>query len=236
MSEPDTPTLVLLHGLAGGTDVWAGLGPELDRHWPGPWLAPDLPGHGGAAPLPRYTFGGLAARVAEDLDPGRPVAVLGHSLGGVLALALASGWFGGQVVAAAALGVKVSWTPEDLARAGSLAAKPAKVFGTAEEARAWAGKLAGLPAGAVVETEAGWRATVDPGAFGVGRPDLVGLLAAARCPVVLAAGELDPMSPADQLRVLTPEPLVLPGLGHNAHVEDPTALLPLLDRLLDAVR
>jgi hypothetical protein len=28
-----------------------------------------------------------------------------------------------------------------------------------------------------------------------------------------------------------PDPVVLKGLGHNAHVEDPAALLPLLDRL-----
>jgi pimeloyl-ACP methyl ester carboxylesterase len=58
-----------------------------------------------------------------------------------------------------------------------------------------------------------------------------GLLAASRAPVVLAAGERDPMSPAEHLRALVADPVVLPGLGHNAHVEDPAALLPLVARL-----
>jgi hypothetical protein len=35
---------------------------------------------------------------------------------------------------------------------------------------------------------------------------------------------------ADQLHVLTPTPSTLPGLGHNAHVEDPRAVAALLDR------
>lgn len=61
--------------------------------------------------------------------------------------------------------------------------------------------------------------------------EMDGMLAAARAPVVLAAGEHDPMSPLEHLQALVPEPLVLKGLGHNAHVEDPSALRPLLERL-----
>ena len=33
------------------------------------------------------------------------------------------------------------------------------------------------------------------------------------------------------LRALVPEPVVLRGLGHNAHVEDPGALVELVQRL-----
>jgi pimeloyl-ACP methyl ester carboxylesterase len=65
----------------------------------------------------------------------------------------------------------------------------------------------------------------------VGAPDLAGLLAASRAPVVLAAGEHDPMCPADQLRTLVPDPVVLSGLGHNVHVESPQALWPLIERM-----
>src|SRR5437764_45342 len=61
-------------------------------------------------------------------------------------------------------------------------------------------------------------------------PDLPGLLRAARCPVGLAAGEHDPMSRPEHLRALGAEPSVIPRLGHNAHVEDPDALLGLLTR------
>jgi pimeloyl-ACP methyl ester carboxylesterase len=46
--------------------------------------------------------------------------------------------------------------------------------------------------------------------------------------VVLARGEHDAMVTGDQLRALTPDAVDLPGLGHNAHVEDPGAVLRLL--------
>jgi pimeloyl-ACP methyl ester carboxylesterase len=47
---------------------------------------------------------------------------------------------------------------------------------------------------------------------------------------VLAAGEHDHMCSGDQLRALVPNPVILPGLGHNAHVEAPDALWPLVER------
>ena len=55
--------------------------------------------------------------------------------------------------------------------------------------------------------------------------------AAAPVPVILARGEHDPMVSRDQLTALAPDAVDLPGLGHNAHVEDPAALLPLLTAL-----
>ncbi|GLW94184.1 alpha/beta fold hydrolase [Actinokineospora globicatena] len=223
------PTLVLLHGLAGSGALWDGL--DAAAQWDGPVVAPDLAGHGAATPLERYSFGALAARVAAALDPDQPVAVLGHSLGGVVALALASGWFGVRVTSVVALGVKLSWSPDELAKGRALGAKPPKVFETRAEAEAWAGRLAGLPSGPVTEFGGGWRAAVDPRAFAVGRPDLPGLLAAARARVTLAAGERDTMSPVEQLRTLVPNPVVLPDVGHNAHVEDPAATAVLLEYL-----
>lgn len=47
-------------------------------------------------------------------------------------------------------------------------------------------------------------------------------------PVLLARGEHDAMVSAAQLAELVPGPVELPGLGHNAHVEDPAALRRLL--------
>jgi pimeloyl-ACP methyl ester carboxylesterase len=160
--------------------------------------------------------------------------VVGHSLGGVVASALATGWFGLDVAGVLAVGVKVAWSEDDLAKAAAMAARPSRVFGTREEAERAYLKVSGLtdlvpadPAG-IVATEDGWRLTLDPAAFAVGAPDMAGLLAAARCPVVLAAGEHDPMSRPEQLRTLRADAVTLPGLGHNAHVEDPAAVLALL--------
>src|SRR3989442_2099251 len=118
--------------------------------------------------------------------------------------------------------------------------RPNPKYATRREAAERHLKLAGLTGlvapdavadAAMVESEGGWTVAFDPAAFAVGAPDMTGLIAASRAPVVLAAGERDPMSTAPQLRAVVPDPVILPGLGHNAHVEDPAALWLLLQRL-----
>jgi pimeloyl-ACP methyl ester carboxylesterase len=238
--DPAGPVLLLLHGLGATGRVWDGVVDLLDEDWH--WIVPDLPGHGGSAPLAHYSFGGLAAVVAETVGGDHPVAVLGHSLGGVVGLTLASGWFGARVSAVCALGVKVRWSEQDLAKAAEVAARPSKVFGDRREAIERGLKVAGLadlvsvdaPAAmaGVVASGGGWTLTLDPNAFAVGAPDMTSLLAGARTEnVILAAGEHDAMSPLDHLRELRPDATVLEALGHNAHVENPAAMLPLIHRL-----
>ncbi|WP_406639038.1 alpha/beta fold hydrolase [Amycolatopsis sp. WGS_07] len=224
------PPVLLLHGLGSTGAVWDGLTGLLDQRL----LVPDLPGHGGSPRLPEYSFETLAAAVADALDESGPVVVLGHSLGGVVALELASGRYGLDVSSVLAVGIKVEWSEDDLARTAALAARPPKFFDTREEAETAYLKVAGLtglapadPDG-ITETADGWRLTLDPPVFGAGGPDMPRLLADARCPVMLATGENDPMSRPEQLRALVPEAVVLPGLGHNAHVEDPAAVASLL--------
>jgi pimeloyl-ACP methyl ester carboxylesterase len=94
------------------------------------------------------------------------------------------------------------------------------------------GLMPDLPS-AITDGPAGWQLTLDNAAFGVGAPDLPSLLAACHGTVVLAAGENDPMCPADHLAEFGP-PVLLAGCGHNAHVETPQALRPVLDQLLQA--
>ena len=55
-------SVVWLHGLGADADVWDRLLPHVEDRWR--WTAVDQPGHGRSAPLPRYSFGGLAAAVA----------------------------------------------------------------------------------------------------------------------------------------------------------------------------
>ncbi|HET6705073.1 alpha/beta hydrolase [Amycolatopsis sp.] len=226
------PAVLLLHGLGATGAVWDHLSVLLDRRV----LVPDLPGHGLSAPLPHYSFRTLAAAVARALPDNRPLVVAGHSLGGVLALELASDRYDVQVGGVLALGVKVEWSQDDLNRAASFAAKPPRVFATREDADQAYLKVSGLlgiapadPAG-LRETEGGWRLAMDPAAFGLGAPDMPALLAGARCPVLLAAGENDPMSRPEQLKALHDRVSTLAGLGHNAHVEDPAAVRDLLRR------
>jgi pimeloyl-ACP methyl ester carboxylesterase len=78
------PPLLLVHGFGGAAWNFSELAPLL----PGKRLIlPDLPGHGGSSPLPAPTLAGFADVLAQLLDG--PVDVLGHSLGGVVALRLA---------------------------------------------------------------------------------------------------------------------------------------------------
>jgi len=208
------------------------------EHWAGRWVAPDLPGHGGSPPASTYSFGGLAVAVAGVVQPGDDVVVIGHSLGGVVGLALASGWFGVRMRTVVGLGIKVTWTPDELAKAGALAQRPTAWFGSRAEAVERHLRVSGL-AGlldadddrlgpGVREQDGRWRLALDGAAFAVGEPDLPGLLAAGRADVVLARGEHDPMVTDAQLAALWPATVALPGLGHNAQVEDPAAVLALL--------
>jgi pimeloyl-ACP methyl ester carboxylesterase len=226
-------TVLLLHGLGATGDVWDGLVRVLE---PRAWVAPDLPGHGGSPPLTGYTFEAVAETVADLVDPGGTV-IVGHSFGGVIGLHLAGR---PGVLAVVGIGVKVAWTPDELARAAALAERPAPTFETREQAVAGHLRVSGLDGlvdpgdlrldAGITQVEGGWRPTFDPRAFGVGEPGMAALLAASPVPVVLARGERDPMVSTADLAALVPDPVVLPNLGHNAHVEAPTAILPLIDR------
>ncbi len=228
------PLLLLLHGLGATGDVWASWQPMLAQRWPGRWLAPDLPGHGGSVPLPEYTFDALAAAVRPLVERG--TVVLGHSLGGVIGLALAAA--GAPVAAVVGLGIKVAWTGEELDKAQALAQRPVMWFASREEAAARYLRVSGLAgllaaddpavAAGLVQEDGQWRLALDPRAFGVGAPDMAGLAARSPAAVTLARGELDPMNSDEQLGRLGVPVVTLPGLGHNAHVESPESCLALL--------
>lgn len=223
----DRPRL-LLHGLGATHAVW--------RSHRG--TAPDLLGHGGSPWDPPYTFGKLAEAVLLVL-PDTPVTVVGHSMGGVVGLALAS-LAPSRVAAVVTLGVKVVWSDEDVARASALADKPLRIFASRDEAAERFLKVSGLSGlidrddpmvdGGLTRTDEGWRLAQDPATFGVGVPDMTALLDAAPCPVVMARGEHDPLVSHEQLGALVPDPVTLAGLGHNAHVEDPDAVTELVRR------
>ncbi|HYF22388.1 MAG TPA: alpha/beta fold hydrolase [Caulobacteraceae bacterium] len=230
------PALVLLHGFGATRAVWAGMLAQAER-WPGKIVAPDLRGHGASPWGLGYGLGDHAACVAELLlaqGIERDFVVLGHSMGGAIGLALASGWFGVAPAWVLALGVKVVWTEAELERMAALASQPARFFETEADAVERFLKVSGLfglidPASpearsGVVAENGAWRLACDPAAAKVGAPPMDALKAAARVPFRLAAGERDPMSRLDDLRRWDPDAAILPGLGHNAMVEDPAAV------------
>ena len=242
-TDSPTPTLLLLHGLAGTRRVWDPLAEALAGRWPGRIVAPDLPGHGAAAHDPPYSFGGMAAAVADEVA-GDVDVVVGHSLGGVVALALGSGWFGCRVRTVIALSIKVAWTADELAGAAAIAAKPVAWFDTKADAIGRYLKVAGLaglvdPAdpialAGVVEDDGRFRLAHDPATAAVGAPDMESLVAACRADVVLGCGSGDPMVGHDQLLAFDPSAVRLDGVGHSPHVEAPDLVARLVvERLRD---
>jgi pimeloyl-ACP methyl ester carboxylesterase len=228
------PLLVLLHGLSATREVWASMIPHVEAAWPGRWLAPDLPGHGRSEAIADYAPTVQAAHVA-DLVRGEgadgEVVVVGHSMGGVVALTLAGGAHGLRPARVFGLGVKVAWTAAELEAMSARAAAPAKVFATRAEAIDRYLKVSGLAGLAaadsataeagVARTVGGWRLAADPRTHGVGAPDMPALTAAASAPVHLASGGVDAMCALADLRRWDPDARALPGLGHNAMIEAP---------------
>jgi pimeloyl-ACP methyl ester carboxylesterase len=157
------------------------------------------------------------------------VVVLGHSMGGVIALALASGWFGLQPHAALGLGIKIAWRPEELDSLAARARAPARTFNSADETAAFYLKVSGLAGLVGVDAPmaragigaGGLRLAADPATAQFGPPPMTGLVAAARAPIHLAAGENDPMATLADMRAHDSDARLIEGAGHNAMIESP---------------
>jgi pimeloyl-ACP methyl ester carboxylesterase len=232
--------LLLLHGLGGTGRVWDGvreLAPDA--------LAPDLAGHGTAPRLDGYTYEGWAAELVErlQLDGADPLQVIGHSLGGVVGLELAARG-DVDVDLVVGLGIKTSWSDEDLAGLARVADKGVAWFDDAATAVDRHLRTTGLrdvldpgsaAARAGVAEEGGrWRLAVDPQVHRVDAVDLGALLGRVDTAVVLARGVDDAMSPLEELARHGVPVVEIAGAGHNAHVERPAEVLALLDRAAGA--
>jgi pimeloyl-ACP methyl ester carboxylesterase len=221
------PLLVLLHGLGATRDVWR---PMLAANrWRGRWIAPDLRGHGASAHAGNYSLGCHAADVAELVAGSwRESVVLGHSMGGAVGLALASGWFGVAPSRVFGLGIKVTWNTDELAGLEKMATTPPRVFASKDEAVARFAKVSGLGAHAtergVAQAGGGWRLAADPVTARVGPPPMQALLASSVCPIHLARGENDAMVSHAQLKEFDRGAVDIAGAGHNAMIDAPGAV------------
>jgi pimeloyl-ACP methyl ester carboxylesterase len=234
--------LLLLHGMGATGAVWRGVVAALAGRWAGRVVVCDLPGHGASARLEDYSPAAVATALARGLSGGGPMVVAGHSYGGDLALLLASGHYGLDVTAGMATGVKVNWTPDELDRAATFAARPASWFDSFADAEARYRKVAGLTddvtnnpedlARGVVLVDGRFCLSHDPRSAGVGAPDMASALHAASAPVLLSRGVADPMVSREELLALAPVAIDIPGGGHSIHVQHPKAFV---DHLLDFV-
>lgn len=234
------PVLVLCHGMSGTGAVWDGLRPYLEANWPGRWIVPDLRGHGRSDHASGYGIAHHAGDIAVLAAGAERVVAVGHSMGGLAAMVLATGWYGVPVSDVIAVGVKIGWTDDELAQAAKLADTPARRFASRDAAIKRFLKVSGLtglidpdsPTAAygVIEDGDGWRLAADNRTALVAGSDTAEIfrIARAHANVVLAAGANDWMVPPNALLALDSGAVVLDGLGHNAHVEDPARIWTLI--------
>jgi pimeloyl-ACP methyl ester carboxylesterase len=133
------PPLLLVHGYGGAAWNFTDMQPLLAGRR---LIVPDLPGHGGSAPLPAAaSLRGFADALVPLLE--EPVDVLGHSLGGVVALRLAERHpeLVRRVVVAAAAGISSStrWAELTITLAGVV--QPARIAGRRVERIARSSRL-----------------------------------------------------------------------------------------------
>lgn len=225
--------VVLLHGLGANRAVWSRMIEIADQHWDGRWMAPDLRGHGHSVMQGPYGYATNAADIAELIADEKPgsVTLVGHSMGGVVAALVGTGWYGLQVAEVAAFGVKLVWTSEEEAKARDLAERPARVFATRAEAIDRFLKVSGLiglvdpnseaASYGVIGSDGQWQIAMDPRCFGCVGPSIPALLKLSAAPLRLAAGAKDPMVTPVQMQAIDPAARAIADAGHNVHWEAP---------------
>jgi pimeloyl-ACP methyl ester carboxylesterase len=235
-------TVVLLHGMGATAAAWEGVRQLLDARAGVRWLTVDLSGHGESGWQDSYSIAQLAAALAPLWPEPGAVFLVGHSVGAYVALALGGSGFGSRLHGVLGIGPKVAWPPPDLAAARELATRPVRWYPSEAEAVARYRRVSGLTADiapapqtlarGIVRGADGWRLAQDPRTFAVAGASFGSLVANASARLALARGARDPMVTAEELRAHAGDAHTIAGAGHNAHVEQPAAVVALLERLI----
>ncbi|MBC2637951.1 MULTISPECIES: alpha/beta fold hydrolase [unclassified Rhodococcus (in: high G+C Gram-positive bacteria)] len=248
--------LLLVHGMAGSSATWRAVLPQLEQRYR--VVAPDLPGHGDSAkPRGDYSLGAFAAWLRDllrELDIER-VTVVGQSLGGGVAMQFSYQHPDLcdrlVLIGSGGLGPDVNWTLRLLAAPGSefllpLVA-PAAIRDAGDKVRGW---LAAIGIQSVRGDEM-WhayaslsdpqtrqaflrtlRAVVDHRGQAVSA--LNRLYLNAGLPTQLIWGDSDGIIPvahgyAAHAAMPGSRLAVLDGVGHYPHLEDPAAVVRIID-------
>ena len=167
--DGDEAPVLLLHGLGCNGAVWDPVVEILSARGFGV-VVPDFPGHGRSSWTNGYSAGHHAAAVSDLVPKDRAVHVIGHSMGGAVALLLASELFGVKVASALAIGMKVRWTKEDIERFSK--EPPMRIFSERQDAARRFLRTTGLDgirdvddrsvAAGIAATDGGFRLATDP--------------------------------------------------------------------------
>jgi pimeloyl-ACP methyl ester carboxylesterase len=245
--NPADRGIVLVHGGAAHSRWWDHVGPLLAN---GRRVAAlDLSGHGDSGRRASYSLDTWAREVlavAADAGIAAPPTVIGHSMGGLVTLRLAT-LVGAGIAGAVAIDSPVrDLTPEDLAARQRRAFGPLRMYPTRQAAIARFHPVPDQPVLAyvaehVAETsirpvEGGWTWKFDPHIFGRGQftPELLTRL---DCRVALFRAEHGIMTQQlsdvmyDRLGRVAPV-VEIPAAGHHVMLDQPIALVAALRTLL----
>lgn len=235
--DPAAPAVVLIHGAGMDHTVWSLQSRYLAHHGRAV-LAVDLPGHGRSAGAPPPSVEALADWVVALLDAagvGGPAALVGHSMGALVALCCAAR-HADRVESLALLGVAETMPVHpDLLGAAALN-DPAAIELVVGWGHGPLGHIGGnaVPGLGLLDGARRLMARARPGVLGVDLGACDAFMgggeaaAAVRCPALFLLGALDRMTPAKAGRALAARTAggrveVLPGVGHMVMVEAPSA-------------
>jgi pimeloyl-ACP methyl ester carboxylesterase len=260
--DPSRPVLLLIHGITSSSATWDPIIPALAQH--AHVIAPDLLGHG-ASDKPRadYSLGAFASVLRDLLEHlgHERVTIVGHSLGGGVAMQFAYQYFERcerlVLVASGGLGRDVSWALRAATLPGAELVLPvianrrvrdagmlaARLLGrlplqlrpsVVEVARGYASLADGATRSAFVQT---LRSVVEPGGQRVNASDRL-YLAEGR-PTLIVWGALDtviPVAHAHEAHTAIPGSVleVFEQARHFPHMDEPARFAKLLLAFLDA--
>ena len=251
------PPLLMLHGFTGSAATWA---PAMAHFAPGHRVvAPDLLGHGRSdAPVhpSRYRAGRTVADIVAMLDQLglRTVSVLGYSMGGRLALGLASTAperVAALVIVSASPGLRGAAARRARAQQDGLLADAIERDGVPAFVEQWErlpifATQASLPPATRERVRAerlghsarGLANSLREMGQGV-QPPLHARLPLLRMPALILTGELDAAYCAlgKEMERLMPHArlAVVPGAGHAVHLEQPEVFRGLVVEFLSQV-
>src|SRR5215218_9100370 len=255
------PVLLLLHGIANSSETWERVAPLLSEHFT--LIAPDLMGHGeSATPRGDYSLGAHASG-ARDIVTAlghERVTVVGHSLGGGIAMQFAYQFPERTerlvLVSSGGLGREVHLLLRAASLPGADYVLPALTSRRLVDLGRGIGGLLGRvglqPAGDIAVLARGFasldnagsrqaflhtvRSVIEPGGQRVSASDRLAL--AARLPTLIVWGERDSIIPVDHgaaAHHAMPGSRfeVFPAAGHMPHDDDPDRFAAILTAFCD---
>jgi pimeloyl-ACP methyl ester carboxylesterase len=259
--EDSERIVLLLHGVGGSRESWSdalsGTGRALaEAGWCA--VAADLPGYGHSPTLATYDMAGLALQVLALIEhlqrcrPGAPLALVGHSMGGMVAqevMVLATPAVRASVRAIVFMATSPAFGKPDGQWQREYLAQRLAPLDAGQGMRKLAPGLAKGMASASAAHDAVARAAllmsaVPEATYRCALQAIVGFdrraaLSELRVPVLCLAGADDRNAPPAVMRQMAEriahaQVCILPGVGHLMHMEAPQLVNPALVSFLQS--